>query len=165
MWFIWSQCLIFWHHNLFFTRSPTLGIIFSRPLRTVVVPKPVILGILPSISLILTLQYISLTSALVSGNFLCGSYFFLICQCYIAIKTNPLVLMALTLVTNISNTAFLTTSLSTAILKLLKSAGKVFVLSISISSTSTLKLVKFNFAAKLDASTPCPVFNLLLLHN
>ena len=66
---------------------------------------------------------------------------------------------------NISNTAFLTTSLSTAILKLLKSAGKVFILSISISSTSTLKLVKFDFAAKLDASTPCPVLNLLLLHN
>ena len=73
--------------------------------------------------------------------------------------------MALTLVTNISNTAFLTTSLSTAILKLLKSVGKVFILSISISSTSTLKQVKFDFSAKLDASAPCPVLNLLLLHN
>ena len=53
--------------------------------------------------------------------------------------------MTLVLVTNLSYTVFLTTSLSTTFLSLLKSAGTVFSLSISILS---------DLAAKLDVSTP-----------
>ena len=65
--------------------------------------------------------------------------------------------MAFTLVTNLSYTVFLT-SLSTTLLRLNKSKGTVFNLSISILSTSAFKLAKSDFAAKLDVSTPVAFF-------
>ena len=52
--------------------------------------------------------------------------------------------------TNLSYTVFLTTSLSTTLLRLIEPAGTVFNLSISILSTSAFKLAKSDFAAKLD---------------
>ena len=57
--------------------------------------------------------------------------------------------MALTLVTNLSYTGFLTTSLSTTLLILYRSIGTVFSLPVSIKG---FKQAKFNFAAKLDVS-------------
>ena len=54
--------------------------------------------------------------------------------------------------------SFVTTSLSTALLGLFKSAGTVFSLCICALFTSALKLAKPNFAAKLDVSTPFAFF-------
>ena len=48
--------------------------------------------------------------------------------------------------------------MSTTLLSFLKSAGTVFSLSISISSTPAFKLAKFYFATKLDVSTPTATF-------
>ena len=59
------MCDIFASQFVFLITSLTMGILFSRVLRVLVVAKPVILGILPLISLIL-----SLTSPLVSSIFL-----------------------------------------------------------------------------------------------
>ena len=60
--------------------------------------------------------------------------------------------MALTLVTNLSYTVFLTTSLSTTLLILYRSIGPVFSLPVSILSIKGFKQANFNFAAKLDVS-------------
>ena len=65
---------------------------------------------------------------------------------------------SLTLVTNLSYRVFLTTSLSTTLLSLLKSGGTVFSLSMSILSTSAFKLSKSDFAAELDVSTSIAPF-------
>ena len=73
--------LTFLHHFVFLTRSLTFGISFLKALRPEVVAKPVILRILPSISIMLLSQ----------------SVFFLIC---------PLVSMELTCLTNSSCTVF-----------------------------------------------------------
>ena len=59
--------------------------------------------------------------------------------------------------TNLSYTAFLTTSLLTTSLNLLKSTGTVTNLSISNTSTSVFKLTKFVFNAKPEVST-CGIF-------
>ena len=56
--------------------------------------------------------------------------------------------------------AFLITLLSTTLLSLRRSsAGAVLILSISIYSTSTFKLVKSHFAAKLDVLTRAVLLN------
>ena len=73
--------------------------------------------------------------------------------------------MLFTLATNLSYTVFLTTSFFTTVLSLAKSLGTGVNLSISSLSTSVFKLVKFDFSAKLLAST-CDIFlNQILLHN
>ena len=66
--------------------------------------------------------------------------------------------MALSLVINLSYTVFLATSLSTILFTLLKSVGAIFSSSISTSSTSSFKLAKSDFVAKLDESTPVAPF-------
>ena len=73
---------------------------------------------------------------------------------HLVFKTNPAVSIALTFATNLLYTDFLTSSLFTTFLSLLKSAGRVFNLSMSILSTSAFKLAKWDFAARLDVSTP-----------
>ena len=55
--------------------------------------------------------------------------------CIIIFKTNPLVSILSTFAANLSCTVFLTTSLSTTLLSLLKSKRAVFNLSTSILST------------------------------
>ena len=60
--------------------------------------------------------------------------------------------------TNLSYTVFLTTSLSTTLLRSIEPAGTVFNLSISILSTSAFKLAKSDFAAKLDVSNSVTPF-------
>ena len=66
---------------------------------------------------------------------------------YLFIKTNPLVPNFFTFF------FFLTTSLFTSLLSLLKSTRTVFNLSMSILSVSAFKLAKSDFDAKLDVST------------
>ena len=65
--------------------------------------------------------------------------------------------------TNLSYTVLLTTSLSTTLLKLLKSAGKTFSLFIPTLSASGFKLLKSDFGSKVDASTPFPSFKLVFV--
>ena len=50
------------------------------------------------------------------------------------------------------------TSLFTALLSLLRSTKTAFWLPMSILSASTFKLVKLNFAVRLDISTPVASF-------
>ena len=57
-----------------------------------------------------------------------------------------------TLLTNLSYSVFLTTSLFTTLVNLLKSTGTVFSLSVSNLLTSVFKLAKFVFNAKLEVS-------------
>ena len=72
---------------------------------------------------------------------------------YLVFKTNPLVSVLLTFSTNLSETAFLTTSFFTTLLSLLKSAETSTNFSISNLSISVFKLAKFDFRAKLEVST------------
>ena len=72
-------------------------------------------------------------------------------------KKNPEVSMLFTLATNFSYSVFLTTSLFTTSLSLLKSTGTGAHLSVSSSSNSVFKLAKFDFDAKLLTST-CVTF-------
>ena len=58
-------CIIIF--SFFLTKLPTSGILFSTEVNAEDVPKPLILAILLSISLILALQSVFLTSSLVSG--------------------------------------------------------------------------------------------------
>ena len=54
--------------------------------------------------------------------------------------------------------SFLTTSLFTILLNLLKSTGVVFNFSVSILSTSAFKFAKFGFSANLEVSIPVAFF-------
>ena len=65
--------------------------------------------------------------------------------------------MLSTFATNLSYSVFLTTSFLTTLLILPKSLGTGANLSISRLSTSVFKLAKFDFSAKLLAST-CDIF-------
>ena len=76
---------------------------------------------------------------------------------YLDFKTNPLGSILFTLATNLSYTAFLTTSFLTTSLNLLKSTGTGANLSMSNLSTSVFKLAKFVFNAKPEVST-CEIF-------
>ena len=78
---------------------------------------------------------------------------------------NSLVSVLFTFVINLSCTVFLTTSLLTALLGLLKSIETVFNLSTSILSISAFELANLDIAANLDASTPADFLNQLLLDN
>ena len=73
---------------------------------------------------------------------------------YLDFKTNPLVSISCTLATDLLNKVFLTTSLFTTSLSLLKT-GRGISLSISNFSTSAFKLAKLDFAS----------LNQLFLHN
>ena len=112
------------------------GIFFSTIVNAVFVAKLLISGILPSISMILVLLSVFFAGPLVSGILFSNSDLSI---SYLAFKTNPLVLILCTLVTNLSYTSFLTTSFFTALLNLLKSVGTGTNLSISSLSTSVFK--------------------------
>ena len=99
------------------------------------------LGILPSTSLILELQSVFKTSQLVSLEvFFSSSLIFFsksdLSVSHLAFRTNPVVSILFTFVTNLFYTFFLTTSLFTTLLSLLKSTGTAFNLFTSILSTS-----------------------------
>ena len=78
----------------FFTKLLILGILFSTAVNVAFVVKPLILGILPSISVILALQSNLLTSPLVSG-ILCSISDSSVL--YLVFKTNLLVSIFLVL--------------------------------------------------------------------
>ena len=81
------------------------------------------LGILPSVSVILVFKSVFLASSLVSGTFLSASLTFFcksdLSVSYLVFKTNPVVSMLFTLATNLSYTVFLATSFFTTLLALL----------------------------------------------
>ena len=68
---------------------------------------------------------------------------------YLVFNTKLLVSILFTFATNLSNTAFLTTSFFTTSLNLLKSTGTGANFSMSNLSTSVFRLAKFVFSAKL----------------
>ena len=97
------------------TKLLTSGILFSTAVNAELVAKPVILGILPSISVFLAFKSVSfLARLLVSGIFLSASLIFFsnsdLSISYVAFKTNSVVPMLFTLATNLSYTVFLTIS-------------------------------------------------------
>ena len=82
------------------------------------------LGILPSISVILAFKSVFLAKSLVSGIFLSVLLIFFsksdLSVSYVAFKANPVVSMLFTLATNLSYTVFLTTSFFTTLLSFAK---------------------------------------------
>ena len=137
--------------------------------------NPVILGVLPSISAALAFKSVFLTKVLASGIlFLTAANSLLVARglffnktianfalfsasdlsiSYVVFKTNFVVSMLPTFVTNFSYKIFLTTSFFTTVLSLAKSLGTGPNLSISNRSTSVFRLAKFDFSAKLLTST------------
>ena len=102
-------------YNLFFcTKLLTSGILFSTAVDAELVAKPLILGILLSISIILAFYSTFLTSPLVPRTFLSASLIFFskfyLSVSYLVFKSNPLVSILFTFATNLSYTIFLTTS-------------------------------------------------------
>ena len=93
----------------------TSGILFSTAVSAELVARPVILGILPSISVILAFILVFVAISLVSGIFLSASLIFFsksdLFVSYVVFKTNRTVSMLFTLATYLSYTVFLTTSL------------------------------------------------------
>ena len=79
---------------------------------------------------------------------------------YLVFKTNSLLSILFTFVTNLSGTVFLTTSLFTKLLSLLKSIVTVFNLTISIPSVLVFELAKSDFTANLEVSFPVAFFKL-----
>ena len=134
------------------TRLLTSGILFSTAVNAVLVAKPEVLGISLSISVILALHCLFLSASLIlfSKIYLSVSH--------LVFKTNLLVSILFTISTNLSYTVFLTNSLFTTLLSLLKSTGTVFNLSISILSISAYRLAESDFATRLDESTPVAFF-------
>ena len=121
------------------TRLLTLGILFSIVVNAELVAGPVLLRILPSISVILAFKSVFLPSPLVSGIFLSASLIFFsksdLSVPYVVFKTNPVVSMLFTFSTNLLYSVFLTTSFFTTSLSLLKSTGTGVNLSISSLSS------------------------------
>ena len=137
------------------TKLLKLGILFL----TSVVAKPVMLSIF-------NISYLSiiscLTSLLAYGIFLLASLIFLsrpdLSVLNWIFRTNQLVSMTLTLVTNLSYTVFVTTLLFTTLLRLLKSKETVFNLSIPNLLTPNVRFVKSVFLANSDVWTPINFF-------
>ena len=125
---------------IFFTKLLTSGISFSTAVSHELVAKPVILGILFSISVISAFKSVFLTRSLVSGIFLSASLIFFsksdLSESYVVFKTNLVLSMLFTFATNFPHVVFLTTSFFTTLLSLTKSLGKGVNLSISSLSTS-----------------------------
>ena len=108
-----------------FTKLLTSSISFSTAVNAELVPKPVILGILFSISVILAFKSVFLARSPVLGIFLCASLIFFsksdLSVSYIVFKANHVVSILSTFVTNLSYSVFLTTSSFTTLLNLAKS--------------------------------------------
>ena len=81
-------------------------------------------------------------------------------SCYV-LESNSLVLdtlIELTFVTNLSSRVFLKTSVFTTLLSLVNSSETVFSLLVFILPNLASKLVKSDFATKLDVSAPVSSF-------
>ena len=97
-----------------FTELLTYGILFSTTVNAELVPRPAILGILPSILVILAFKSAFFANSLVSGILLSPSLIFFsksdLSVSYVVFKTNPVVSMLFTLATTLSYTVFLIAS-------------------------------------------------------
>ena len=117
----------------FLTKLLVLGISFSTAVSAEVIAKPVILAISFLTSFIFILRLLLVAKLLISG------------------------ILSLIFFTLASYSVYLTTSLLTKLLNLIKSAGTGANLSTSNLSTSVFKLATFVFNAKLEVST-CIIF-------
>ena len=92
-------------------------------------------------------------------------YFFILAL-YTSFLTTSVFTTSLSLLKSTGTGTNLSTSnLSTLLFKLIKPLGTFFNLSISNLSTLDFKLAKLTFLAKSDVSTPVAFLDLLLLHN
>ena len=141
----------------------TLRILFPTAVNAELVANPVILSILFFISVILAFKSVFLARSLVLGIFFYASLIFFsksdLPVSYLVFKTNSVVLMLSTFVTNyiILYSVFLTTSFFITLLTLAKSSGTGVNFTMSILCTSVFKLAKFLFNAELPSST-CVTF-------
>ena len=119
--------------NKQFSLTTNIRNFFSTAVNAELVAKPVILGILFSVSVILAFKSVVLARSLVSGIFFSKSD---LSVSYVVFKTNYVVSMLPTFATNFSYTVFLTTSFFTTLLSLAKSLGTDVKLSIFNLSTS-----------------------------
>ena len=142
----------------FLTKLLTLGILFSTAVNAVFATKLLTSGILFSKSV----SFAFLIRLITSGIFFCN--YFLSVR-YLVFNTKSLVSILFTFSTNLSYAAFLTTSLSTTSLRLLKSTRTGTNLSMSNLSTSFFKQAKFVFSEKIEVSTCVTFFKHFLLHN
>ena len=144
------------------TKLLTSGILILTAVDAALVTKPVLLGILPCISLSLAFRSVFLTNPLVSGIFFSASLIMFsksdLSVSYLVFKTKPVVSILFTFETNFLYAAFLTTSFFATSRNLLKSTRTIFSLSTSVLSTSVFKLAKFDFTAILEVSIPAASF-------
>ena len=134
-------------YNLFFlTRLLTSGILFSTKVNAVFVARLLRSGIF--FSIVVNAAFV--TRLIVSGIFFSNSN---LSASYFVFDINLLVSTLFTLLAWLLYSVFLTTSLLTTLLNLLKSAGTGANLSISNLSTSVFKLATFAFNAKVEVST------------
>ena len=113
---------------VYFLNKPlTLGILFLTVGSAELVAKPLILGILPSILVILELKSVFLAKPLAPGIFLSASLIFFsksdLSVSYVVFKINSVVSILSTFVTNLLYSVSLTTSFFTTLLSLTKSLG------------------------------------------
>ena len=117
------------------TKPLTLGVLFSNAVNAELVANPVMLGILFSISVILACKSVFLSRSLVLGIYFSASLIFLsksdLSVSYVVFKTNPVVSLLSTFVTNLSYSVNLntdiTTSFFTTLLSLAKSSELVLI--------------------------------------
>ena len=144
-----------------FAKLLTSGNLFSTTVNAELVAKPVILGILFSISAGFAFKSDCLAKSLVSRIFLSASLIFFslsdLSVSYAVFETNPVVSMLFALETNLLYSFFLTTSFFTTLLSLAKSLRVGVNLSISSLSTSVFRLEKFDFSAK-QVTSICDIF-------
>ena len=158
-----SISLIFVLYAVILTNLLTLSILFSTVVRVPVVAELAMLGISPLTSSILALRE-ALVAKLVITDVLSSIFFILVS--YKSFLTTSLFTTSLYLLkptgagTNLS-----VSNLFTLIFKSVKLLGIFFNLSISTSPTSYSKLAKSVFLAKEDVSTHPHILNLFLLHN
>ena len=85
----------------FFARPLTSGILFSAAVNAELVARPVILGVLPSILVILAFKSVFLATSLVSVIYLSASLIFFsksdLSVSYLVFKTNPVIRILFTL--------------------------------------------------------------------
>ena len=145
------------------TKLLTFGILFSTAVNAKLVAYPVILGILFCISVTLAFKSVFfLARSLVLGIFFSPSLNVFprpdLSVSYLVFKTNLVVSILSTFVTNLFYSVFSRTSFFTTLLNLAKSLGTGFNFAMSNLSTSVFILGRFVFDAKLLTSTSVTFF-------
>ena len=126
------------------TRLLTFGILFSTAVNVEVVAKPLILVISALTSFIFVLRTVLVVKLVISGIL---SLIFFTLALYSVFLTTSFSTTLLSLLKSTGTSANLSISnISTLLFKLLKLLGKLFNLSRSNLSTSVFKLPKFDFS-------------------